>query len=288
MAKKVRKDGERKEEKKAVFEAPEFDEREYLTEQLFNIRATLFFIILAIPMGTAWAYTSIAAGSAIAGLAVSVAGYIVGTQFLKYVLGIDLVEGKRRLIATTFLMYIFTSLSFSVVLSNPPANDVTPPSITDVVVCVQGPHVDDGKWEVLMRHESTLPLNNSNVKRMKDHPDQHIFLVEEDTQAYTGDNVSILVRAGDASGLKKVVIKPDKVNVDDATPVAMERVTEDRWKVLDIGGEYYLWGEHYYEYVLTNVSGGNYFYRITVEDQVGLVSEFETYLSSESIYISDL
>ena len=39
MAKKVRKDGERKEERKVVFEAPEFDEREYLTEQMFNIRA---------------------------------------------------------------------------------------------------------------------------------------------------------------------------------------------------------------------------------------------------------
>ena len=33
MAKKVLKDGERKEEKKVVFEAPVFNEREYLEEQ---------------------------------------------------------------------------------------------------------------------------------------------------------------------------------------------------------------------------------------------------------------
>lgn len=287
MAKKVRKDGERKEEKKVVFEAPEFDEREYLTEQLHNIKATLFFIVLAIPMGAAWAYTAIAAGTAIAGLVVAVAGYIVGTQFLKYVMGIDLLEGKRRLVGTTFLMFIFTSLAFSVVLSNPPANDVTPPSITDVVVCIQGPGVDEGKWEVLMRHESRIPLNNSVTKYMEDHPKQHIFLLEEDAQAYTGDNVSILVRTGDASGVKSVVIEWG-YQVIEPTPYRMERVDEARWDVLDIGGDYYLWGEHYYEYRISKVSSGNIWYRITVEDNSGLENNFETKITDESIFVTDL
>ncbi len=287
MAKKVRKDGERKEERKVVFEAPEFDEREYLTEQLFNIRATLFFIILAVPMGAAWAYMAIAAGSNIIGMAVSIAGYVVGVQFLKFVLGVDLLEGKRRLVATTFMLYLFTSLAFSVVLSNPPANDVTPPSITDVVVCVQGSDVEDGKWEVLMRHRSTLPLNDSNAKRIKDNPDQRLFYLEEDTFPVTGDDISILVRAGDASGLEKVVIKVDYQGTEFA-PEAMEKVTEARWKELNIGGDYYLWGEHYYEHSVQNVSAGNYHFTITVEDQVGLVSEFETRLSSEAIFVLDL
>nr|NIP35384.1 hypothetical protein [Thermoplasmata archaeon]NIS12480.1 hypothetical protein [Thermoplasmata archaeon]NIS20399.1 hypothetical protein [Thermoplasmata archaeon]NIT77745.1 hypothetical protein [Thermoplasmata archaeon]NIU49486.1 hypothetical protein [Thermoplasmata archaeon] len=220
MAKKVRKDGERKEERKVVFEAPEFDEREYLTEQIHNIRTTLFFIILAIPMGAAWAFTSISTGFNIAGLAVSVAGYLVGTQFLKLVLGIDLMEGPKRLLGTTFLLYLFTSLAFSVVLSNPPANDVTEPSITDVVVAVQSSDEDDGKWSVLMRHRATIPRDGNTSKMIRDNPDQRLFYLKEDTFAEQGDNISVLVRAGDASGLDRVVVVFEAQGIPD-NPFAM-------------------------------------------------------------------
>ncbi len=285
MAKKVRKDGERKEERKVVFEAPEFDEREYLTEQLHNIRTTLFFIILAIPMGAAWAFTSISTGFNVAGLAVSVVGYIVGTQFLKLVLGIDLLEGPKRLLGTTFLLYLFTSLAFAVVLSNPPANDVTEPSITDVVVAVKGLDDDDGKWRVLMRHRATMPRDDSNItKMMRDNPDQRLFYVKVDTFAEQGDNISILVRAGDASGLHNVVIVPEAQGIP-STPYTMKKVTETRWNQLNLGGDYYLWGEHYYEYVIEDAPAGSIYFTITVEDNVGLTSEFETESSGESILV---
>ena len=279
MAKKVRKDGERKEEKKVVFEAPEFDQREYLTEQIHNIKTNLFFIILAIPMGAAWAYTAIATGYNTIGLAVAVGGYLVGSQFLKLILGIDVLEGTKRVLAMTFLLYLFTSLSFSVVLSNPPANDVTEPSITDVVVCVQGPDHDDGKWSVLMRHRATLPRDENNTERIKDNPDQRLFLLDEDEHAVRGDNVTILVRAGDASGLDRVILEIE------GTPRRMERVSEDRWEDLNIGGDYYLWGEHYYQLELSGVEQGNIYFTIIVEDNVGLTSQFETESSEESIYI---
>ena len=284
MAKKVRKDGERKEERKVVFEAPEFDEREYLTEQLHNIRATLFFIILAIPMGAAWAYMAIATGFNIAGLGVSVAGYLMGTQLLKVLLDVDLLDGPRRLLATTFLMYLFTSLAFSVVLSNPPANDVTEPSITDVVVCVEGEEDGDGGWEVEMRHRATLPVDGNRSKRIKDNPDQRLFYLVEGDDTSRGVNVSILVRAGDASGLDSVVLRYGYQSINE-TPYVMERVTEDRWEALNIGGDYYLWGEHYYEYVIPSVGPGNMYFEITVEDSAGLVSTFETESAAESVQI---
>jgi hypothetical protein len=286
MAKKVRKDGERKEEKKVVFEASEFDEREYLTEQLHNIRATLFFIILAIPVGAAWAYTAASTGYTVAGLAVSIAGYLAGTQFLRLVMGIDLLEGPKRLLATTFMMYLFTSLAFAVVLSNPPANDLTPPSITDVVVLVQAPDGDGGEWEVLMRHRNTLRLNESNGDRLKDNPDQRMFLVEEGTSAIKGDNISILVRAGDASGLKRVVLTYGP-NANDSSPQAMERVPESSWSELNIGGDYFLWGEHYYMLRIDNVTSGTIHYIVTVEDKVGLEKVFETKGSDEAIFVDD-
>jgi len=285
MAKKVKKDGERKEEKKVVFEPPVFDQREYLTEQLYNIRTTLFFIIIAIPMGAAWAFTAIAAGTNIAGMAVSIFGYILGTQVLKHVLGVDLLEGKKRLVATTFLMYLFTSLAFAVVLSNPPANDVTLPSVTDVIVDVQGSDPDDMDWDVLMRHRDTLPINGTNQKRIKNNPSQRLFNLDEGTSALAGDNVSILIRAGDASGLSSVVLEYGYQSIDQA-PVRMERVDETRWNELNIGGDYYLWGEHYYEYVIDGVLPGNLYFRITVEDNRGLIIIFETKQAEESVYIA--
>ncbi len=284
MAKKVRKDGERKEEKKVVFEPPEFDEREYLTEQLHNIRSTLFFIILAIPMGVAWAFTSIATGTNIAGLAVSIAGYIMGTQVLRLAFDVNLLEGSKRTLVVTFLMFLFTSLAFSVVMSNPPVNDVTAPSITDVVVTIQGNGTDETDWTILMRHRRTLPLNRSNDKRIDDNPKQRLFLVEEGTNAISGDTVNILVRAGDAAGTESVILTYGYTAINSA-PVRMDRVSESLWNELDIGMDYYLWGEHYYNYSLPNVVPGNLNFLITVEDVNGHTRVFETKTSAESVQI---
>jgi hypothetical protein len=284
MAKKVRKDGERKEEKKVTFEAPEFDQREYLTEQLHSIRSNLFFIILAIPMGAVWAYTSIATGMNVAGLMVSVLGYVMGTQFLKFVLKEDLLEGPRRLLATTFLMYLFTSLAFSVVMSNPPANDETPPSITDVVVLHEGEGTEDGDWTVLMRHRRTLPLNSSNEERKKANPEQRLFDIEEGASALEGDNITILIRAGDAAGLENIILTYGHQNIDSA-PIRMDRVSEARWDALRMDGEYYLWGEHYYQVELSNVTPGNLYFHISVTDVNGHVSDFETKTYEDSPYI---
>ncbi|MCK5251554.1 MAG: hypothetical protein KAQ96_01340, partial [Thermoplasmata archaeon] len=284
MAKKVRKDGERKEEKKVVFEPPEFDEREYLTEQLHNIRSTLFFIILAIPMGVAWAFTSIATGTNIAGLAVSIAGYIMGTQVLRLAFDVNLLEGSKRTLAVTFLMFLFTSLAFSVVMSNPPVNDVTRPSITDVVVAVQGNGTDETDWTTLMRHRDTLRLNRSNDKRIDKNPDQRLFLVEEGTNAYSGDTVNILVRAGDAAGIESIILEYGYDNINSA-PERMHKVDESLWNELDIGMDYYLWGEHYYNYTIQNVAPGSLNFLITVEDENGHTSVFETKLHAEAVPI---
>ncbi|MCJ2540769.1 MAG: hypothetical protein LN414_05820 [Candidatus Thermoplasmatota archaeon] len=284
MAKKVRKDGERKEEKKVVFEPPEFDEREYLTEQLHNIRSTLFFIILAIPMGLAWAFTSIATGTNVAGLAVSVTGYILGTQVLRLVFDVNLMEGSKRTLVVTFLMFLFTSLAFSVVMSNPPVNDVTAPSITDVVVTIQGNGTDETDWTILMRHRRTLPLNRSNDKRIDDNPKQRLFLVEEGTNAISGDTVNILVRAGDAAGTESVILTYGYTAINSA-PVRMDRVSESLWNELDIGMDYYLWGEHYYNYKIQNAAPGNLYFNITVTDVNGHTRVFETKTSAESVQI---
>lgn len=286
MAKKVRKDGERKEEKKVVFEAPEFNEREYLTEQLRNIRSSLFFIILAVPSGAAWAFASVATGSGVLGLLASVAIYIVGIQLIKLLLGNDLLGGEKKVVAMTFLVFIFTSLAFAVVLSNPPTNDVTSPSVTDVAVLVDVG--DDGNgghdWDLIMRHRDHLPLNRSNQDRIDENKKQRLFTIDEGDHATRGDNVSILVRAADASGLKRVEVRTAYTG-DYSSPIPMDRVTEERWDELGLEGDYFLWGEHYYEHVFTNVTAGNLYFEITIEDTNGHTNVFETKLATEAVLI---
>lgn len=285
MAKKVRKDGERKEEKKAVFEPPEFDEREYLTEQLHGIKLNLLFIAIAIPMGYVWAAIAAGTGSSLFGMIACVGVYAGMAYGLQFFLDIEILTGPKRILATTFLMFIFTCLAFSVLMSNPPAIDVTPPSITDVMVATEVNDTGDG-WVVFMRHRDTLPRNATNIQRMDDNPDQRLFKVVEGTTVRSGDPLTVLVRAADASGLKGVWLEWGYDNIDSA-PIVMKRIDKARWLELhpDVSWEFV--GEHYYEAVIPVVRSGSLFFLISVEDNRGLDASFRTKSLSDSILISD-
>lgn len=286
MAKKVKKDGERKEEKKVVFEEPEFDEREYLTEQLHNIRLTILFILFGVPMGLLWAFIAATTGSTMLGMAVCVGGYVLGILALKSVLGIDILSGPKKTVASTFLMFIFTCLAFAVLLSNPPAMDHTPPSITDVMVDFQ-PNATAGpseEWEVLMVQGKYLPANSSNDARKKANPDKTMFLYEEGVQAMEGDRLSILVRAADASGLNGVWLEYGFGDIE-RPAVPMVRVTEEQWDVLGDGRPYELWGEHFYQFQFTLDQSGSLYYRIRAEDKAGHETVFETTNTDDTVRV---
>lgn len=288
MAKKVKKDGERKEEKKVVFEEPEFDEREYLTEQLHNIRLTVLFIVFGVPMGLLWAFIAATTGSTMLGFAACFGGYILGIFALRSVLGIDVLSGPKKTLATTLLMFLFTSLAFAVLLSNPPAMDHTPPSITNVIVDFQ-PNMTTGPaedWEVLMVQGKYLPSNSSNEARKKDHPDKIMFLYNEGVHASQGDRLSILVRAADASGLNGVWLEYGFETID-RPAVPMVRVTEEQWNVMGDGKPYELWGEHYYQYQFTPDQSGLLYYKIRVEDNAGHETIFETTAPTDSIDVKE-
>ena len=182
-------------------------------------------------------------------------------------------------------MFIFTCLAFSVLLSNPPSMDVTPPSITDVMVATEVNDTGDG-WVVFMRHRDTLPRNASNVQRMKDNPDQRMFKVIEGMTVKAGDPLTVLVRAADASGLQGVWLQYGYDNIDSA-PIVMERIDEARWKELQPDSDWEFVGEHYYEAVIPEVRSGTLWFRITVEDDSGLDSSFETETTKDTVLISD-
>jgi len=286
MAKKVRKDGERKEEKKVVFEPPEFNEREYLTEQLYSLRLNVLFVLMGIPMGFLWANIAAYTGSTLLGLGIVIGIYAASVYALKFGRDIDILTGPKKTIASTFLMFIMTALAFSVLFSNPPVMDNTTPSITDVMIDFDSNLTDDGDWEILMRHKDNLPLNKSNQKRIKNNKDQTIFLFNQSINAEVGDNLSIMVRAADASGLRGVWVEYGYDTIDSVTN-PMVRLTEAEWKVMGDGSDYALVGEHYYQYQLPAIRPGNLYYRIIVEDMAGHTRTFETEVSEDSIYISE-
>ena len=243
MAKKVRKDGERKEEKKALFEAPEFDEREYLEEQLGNIKVSLVFIFYAIPFGLIGAYIGFATGSGVGGLAFAIVGYLLGLFLFKFFLEIDVLNAPRRQLLISIALFIMSYLAFAVLLSNPPVHDSGDPSVTDMMVYIDKNDTEE-KWEVLMVHKRWLPFNDSNEDRIRANPDQTYFLYDEAFRAERGDNLSVLVRVADAGGLKGVWFEWNYLSPT-GVPMAMARVSASRWDELDTDMPYHIWGEHY-------------------------------------------
>ena len=274
MAKKVHKDGERKEEKKVVFEAPEFDEREYLEEQLERIRLSLFFTAYAVPFGAIGAYLGATTGNGWLGVIVAIMGFIAGVYFLRIVFGLDVFDGPKMQVVGTAGVFIITFLAVAILLSNPPINDPGGPSISDNAVFIDrgGGEVD---WEPLMLDKDRLPNNDSNKARFKADPDQTYFLVNESKPALQNDTISILVRAADPAGLKGVWIAFGFGEISE-TNIEMVRLDKTRWDELRTGDPYDIWGEHYYEYTLHLNGSGNLYYLITVEDVNGHVRTYET------------
>ena len=157
---------------------------------------------------------------------------------------------------------------------------------TDVMVDFDSNLTDDGEWEILMRHKDNLHLNKSNQKRIKGNKDQTMFLHNTSINAEVGDDLSIMVRAADASGLRGVWVEYGYDNIDSGL-MPMVRLTEAEWKVMGDGSDYALVGEHYYQYQLPATRSGNLYYQILVEDMAGHTRTFETEVSEDSISISE-
>jgi hypothetical protein len=291
MAKKVRKDGERKEEKKALFDAPEFDEREYLEEQLGNIKVSLVFILYAIPFGLVGAYIGYATGSGLGGLGFAIVGYMLGIFLFKFFLEMDLLNAPKRQILTSIALFLMSYLAFAVLLSNPPVHDASDPSITDMMVYIDKNDTEEN-WEVLMVHKRWLPFNESNTERIKKNKRQTYFLYDESFTAEWGDNLSVLVRVADSGGMKGVWMEW-WYDTPTGVPIPMERVSESRWDELDTEMPYDIWGEHYWEVQFTpartgNVTGqtANIYLMITAEDVNGHQTIFEITRIEDTILVS--
>ncbi|MGQ9587560.1 MAG: hypothetical protein ACUVT7_04165 [Thermoplasmata archaeon] len=137
MAKKRKKEKERGEEYE--FKPPEFDEKEFLRQELRNTRIALYTIGYAGLVGVA------------AGLVSMVSRDLLGVAFLLVILGIvslkwvylllkvDVKSFTRRNWAGNIGTYFFTFLAVWVLLLNMPFADNSKPSIDKVIVWVERP-----------------------------------------------------------------------------------------------------------------------------------------------------
>jgi hypothetical protein len=269
VAKKVRKDGEKKEEKKVVFEPPEFDEKQYIIEEMEKSKVTMFYMMLAIPFGAFGAYLGVVTGSGWPGFLVATAGIFVGWFFLRNLMGIDILQMEKKRLAVPIAMFFFAWLAFAIVFSNPPFYDQGDPSIADIRVYVQNQTEPNETWQLFMLKGEDKDEPNASLVMSKEAKEGNLV-------ARAGDKILVLVRAADPSGIDSVRIEFWYTSRDDNYTL-MTSVSEEKWSELEPDGIFTILGEHYYEHPALDADlPGNLYFKVIVEDANGQVRTFTT------------
>ncbi len=266
MAKKVKRDGERKEERKAVFEPPEFDERKFLQEELRKIKSFTVFLVVSVPFGAVAAYLGHLTGSGWPGLVAAGIGIPLAHFVLRDLMGIDLLAEKKRDLLMPAGSYIVAWLVFAIVFSNPPFFDETTPSVADVRIYVQnasGPSAEWTLFQVMGTDRDDPDARLVNASGLSDN-----FTVKE------GSNVRILVRTGAPQGIRNVSLTWWLTSPTTAYS-PMHPVTDAEWEQLG-DRPLSLAGDHYYAYTLNGVAKGNIYFKVIIEGGNGATRTFVT------------
>ena len=134
MAKKRRKHEEEKEEKE--YKAPDFDEREFLTNEIDTGKVTILAAILSVPMAIL-AFLVMGPLGAGVGFVLGMAGF-GSIYFLMPFLKIDIKEFKPRNWFGPVSTYIFAFLAIWVLMVNPPFNDYAGPQFISIDTEIDG------------------------------------------------------------------------------------------------------------------------------------------------------
>ena len=132
MAKKKR----RKEEEKAIFKRPDFDEKDYMRKEMLNAKVGIITFFYALPYAIVSWQLTLANLSIFGFLAV-----IIGIISLRYVypyFKIDVEEFEKKTWLGNGAVLVLTWLSIWVLLLNPPFSDLARPDITGVQVSGDG------------------------------------------------------------------------------------------------------------------------------------------------------
>ncbi len=223
MAKKRRKHEEEKEEKE--YKAPEFDEREFLMNEIDTGKVTILAAIMAIPMAIL-AFLAMEPLGASFGLTLIILG-IVGIYLIMPFLKIDPKEFKPKNWFGPISTYIFAFLAIWVLLVNPPFNDLAGPQFISIDMEVDGESftilgVANNTTNSVRLHELRIDsgANISIDARITDNKQMGLVTIQvgnddnrtmmEDNGHYTFDieganvGMTITITANDADGNQKV------------------------------------------------------------------------------------
>jgi len=117
----------KKEVKKYVFKAPEFDEVEYMKKEMANTKVAIITILFAIPASIA-SYSLTLAGSAVFGFLIGIA-FIFLLKYIYEFLHVDIEKFEKKDWLGNGAMFFFTWLAVWVLILNMPFTDLTKPTI---------------------------------------------------------------------------------------------------------------------------------------------------------------
>ena len=139
MAKKRKKQKKAEEEEKYEFIPPEFDEKQFLKDEMSATKQVLIIVAYGALMGLLAAIATILTANGITGLAVLVAGF--GTMKILFnAMKIDLSKFTKKTWLGHSAWFFFTVLAIWILLINPPFTDFAAPEVKNVklAVTVQG------------------------------------------------------------------------------------------------------------------------------------------------------
>jgi hypothetical protein len=135
MAKKRKKQKKAEEEEKYEFIPPEFDEKQFLKDEMSATKQVLVIVGYGVLMGVLAALATILMSNGIAGLAVLVIGF--GTMKTIFsAMKIDLSKFTRKTWLGHAAWFFFTFLAIWILIINPPFTDFASPEVKNVKLAV--------------------------------------------------------------------------------------------------------------------------------------------------------
>jgi len=141
MAKK-RKKIKQEEEEKYEFVPPEFDEKQFLTDEIKATKRILLIVGYGVLFGVLATLITVATGAAILGLLLLIVGF-ASMKFFFSSTKIDMSKFTKRTWLENGAWFFFTFLAIWILTVNPPFFDLAPPDVRDVKLWVD---VKDFGW----------------------------------------------------------------------------------------------------------------------------------------------
>ena len=208
MAKKRKKQKKAEEEEKYEFVPPEFDEKQFLKDEMAATKQILLVVGFGIFMGTLAAVATIAAGNGYLGLILLLAGFVT-MKFMFALMGVDIAKLTKKSWAGNIAFFFFTFLAIWILMVNQPFTDLTSPEVKNVRLAVA---VEAG---VVIHYNYTF---NSTANAYEWHTGKHNMSVTNALKAaYTsGLPVNLTAHIADNDrivGIPTITFKPDTPTV---------------------------------------------------------------------------